>query len=212
MSWKSNRRRRTTRRQGATRARARRRGEAPFQAVDPLSQFGDFLVRFLRRASRHSFAWFGLAVGFLSNVFFNILFNDVTIFVRLASAPDEQTILAALRIVNERELIAGVEKVVVDEQIHARQENAEAGMRMVPSENPFVAKRSLHFVLDVVPSGAGESDLRGLVFGVLSANGGFNVEIRPTLVSIAVADEHATDLDRGLFEAVGSGSPPAPTA
>src|SRR6185437_13943412 len=73
--------------------------------------------------------------------------QQVWLAKRFTLSPDEHSFIAADGVIHKCHLPRRVEKMILDEQVHSRKENSEAGMRVIPADDPSVGVVSLqHFV------------------------------------------------------------------
>src|SRR5690606_10258815 len=89
--------------------------------------------------------------------------------------PHETALLPRFRLQHNGNLKGLAEKVLLDEDIHLRKENAEAGVGMVPANDAFAGEPGVQCLVDLAPGFMGEGDLGISVSGRLRGNGPANV-------------------------------------
>src|SRR6185437_13770171 len=69
--------------------------------------------------------------------------------------------VAAQRIGDERDLSGAGEEVPLDEQVHLRELDAEAGMAVIPADDALAAVVLVDLLVDLGPGVLGEGDVSG---------------------------------------------------
>ena len=88
----------------------------------------------------------------------------------------------------------------MDEHVHVRQKNTEAGMRMIPAEDLLLGISLLHLAMDVRPCLRREGDLGISARGVVPSNVGGDETPGSDGVAVEGADQHAAHFHVALTE------------
>ena len=84
----------------------------------------------------------------------------------------------------------------MDELVAVGEEDAEAGMGVVPADHALAGVGRVHLLVDVLPGGVGEGQLGALLFGVGGVDGGVDAQEGAGGVAPEVPDQDAADLAR----------------
>jgi len=95
-----------------------------------------------------------------------------------------------------------VEEVLLNEHIHLRQKDSEAGMGMVPAQNALFGKAGFHLLVNVGPGFGSERDLRVSRGRIISADVGGDESPGAGGVAINAADDHAAYFNFGVAQGV----------